>query len=109
MRLAIFSTSLTDTEHVQVVCHRPGNGEEAVFFRSQPKILPPDSASTGKVNMILDKARTKVTNLVIRDDINDAQEVKSLASDAVVKDLRDREVRIARKSSYIEVSLNVSV
>ncbi len=135
MQLSIFSTSLTDTEHVQVVRHRPGNREESVFFRSQPKILPPDSASAGKVNMIFDKTRTKVTSLVIRDNINDGQEVKSLASGAVVKDQqiadcsilvtfkgyrriftfpypissRDRKVRIARKSSYIEVSLNLSL
>lgn len=134
MRLTLFSTSLTDTEHVQVVRHRPGNHKELDFFLSQPKILPPDSTAAGKVNMLFNKTGTKVTSLIIRDDLNNAEEIISLANGAVVKDrqitdcsilvtfkgyrrifafpypisVKDRKLRIARKSSYIEVRLNLS-
>jgi hypothetical protein len=134
MRLTIYATPLSDTEHVQVLRHRPNTPAktrppQTRYSLSSPP--PPGTADsdTGKVTMKFDPSGRRATTLIIRDNIRDVDAAKSLADKAEVttKPLADCTVvasygqhkryfifpfpvrgadcklRIARKSSYLEV------
>lgn len=130
-RLCIFSVDLLDTSHVQVVRGRPGNPREHVKLQGLSNIL--DSRAQ-LVTMLTDKDSVKVNGLTGRFNINNPslQAIFGVCplSDITVKQASPfsmlisigkahREIlsfpypingsnpktRLARKSSYIEVSV----
>jgi hypothetical protein len=131
MRLTIYSTSLSDTEHVEVLRHRPDNIGEVDRTRrlSSAALSQTDGANNGKVTMKFDSSERKATTLTIRENIQAGEAAKSLADKAevTIKHLADctilasyaqhqrhfifpfpvrgaaAKLRIARKSSYLEV------
>jgi len=134
-RLTIYSTSLSDTEHVEVLRHRPDNIGEVDRTRrlSLPALSPPDGTSNGKVVIKFDSSGHQATTLTIRDNIPAGEAAKSLAekkTQVTMKPLGDctilasfaqhqrhfifpfpvrgtaAKLRIARKSSYLEVGIN---
>lgn len=133
MQLAIYSTSLTDTAHVQVVRHHPDNAHEIENLRDTPGY---DTTSTKAIGVVMkfDRPGEKAISLIIGEDIQDPAPAESLASGSVVTttpladsvalvnfgphSLRFRYplpvhtdrilTRIARKSSYIEVRYHIS-
>ena len=134
MNLAIYSAYLSDTEHVEVLHHRPDNAGEVDRIRRlfSPAPSKTDGADKGKVAMKFDPSGCKATTLMIRDNIPAGEAAKSLADKAEVtmKPLADciilasyaqhqrhfifpfpvrgpaAKLRIARKSSYLEVRVN---
>lgn len=131
MRLAIFSAPLTDTTHIQVVRHRPGNAQEVERLRQTPGYNAlTASENVREITMKFNPSGDKATNLIVRKEITDADAASSLASGSkvVTKPLTDSSVlvifgdhkyrlrypfpvqmkrlqmRIARKSSFIEVN-----
>ncbi|KAF8180177.1 hypothetical protein BJ912DRAFT_1145817 [Pholiota molesta] len=134
MRLAIFSTPLTDATHIQVVRHRPGNAQEVERLRQTPGYnASTASESVTEVTGNFSSSGDKAVNLVVRKEIADADAASSLASGikVVTKPLTDSSVlvifgdhkyrlrypfpvqmkrlqmRIARKSSFIELETPV--
>ena len=133
MRLTIYSTSLSDTEHVEVLRHRPDNIGEVDHTRhlSSVALSQADGADDGKVTMKFDSSGHKATTLTIRDNIRAGEAAKSLADKAevTIKPLADctilasyaqhqryfifpfpvhgaaAKLRIARKSLYLEVRI----
>ncbi|KAF8204577.1 hypothetical protein BJ912DRAFT_1072320, partial [Pholiota molesta] len=131
MYLTIFSASLTDTAHVQVVRHRPGNAREVEYLRKTPS----SSSATDSeiVTMKFDPSGERATNLISRKDITDPGAASSLAGGSKVSttpitdscvlvtfghysyrftypfpvQMKKLQTRIARKSSYIEVELPI--
>ena len=133
MRLTIYSTSLSDTEHIEVLRHRPDNVGEVERTRrlSSPAPSRTDGADKGKVTLKFDSSGRKATTLTIRDNIQAGEAAKSLAETAevTIKPLADctilasyaqhqryfifpfpvrvaaAKLRIARKSLYLEVRI----
>jgi hypothetical protein len=135
MRLTIYSTSLSDTEHVEVLRHRPDNIEEVDRTRRLSSAAlsssQADGADNGKVTMKFDSSGRKATTLTIRNNIQAGEAAKSLADKAevTIKPLADctilasyaqhqrhfifpfpvlgaaAKLRIARKSLYLEVCI----
>jgi hypothetical protein len=131
MRLAIFSTSITDTTHVHVVRHRPNNVQEIKHLRSTRGYnTSTASVKIQEITMKFDPSGEKATSLIIRKDIIEPEAARSLGSGSQVstKPTTDSTVlvsfgdhirrfnypfsvyidrvltRIARKSLYIEVN-----
>jgi hypothetical protein len=133
MRLTIYTTSLSDTEHVQVLRHRPNTPAKTrrthLYSLSAPPLPGTADSDIGKVTMKFDPSGGRATALIIRDNIRDVDAAKSLADKAEVtaKPLADctfvtsygqhkryfifpfpvcgadYKLRIARQSSYLEV------
>ncbi|KAF9476995.1 hypothetical protein BDN70DRAFT_862417 [Pholiota conissans] len=130
MRMAIFSTPLTDTAHVHVVRHRPGNVRELEYLRTTPAYSPPTASETTRDVMVkFDPSGERVTHLIVRKDITDPVAAGVLASGIEVSvtpvtdsalliafggnsyrfvypfaiQIKRLQTRIARKSSYIEI------
>ncbi|CAA7259328.1 unnamed protein product [Cyclocybe aegerita] len=131
MRLAIFSTMLTDKKHVHVVHHRPNNSGEFARLRHQPVIPILEKSKAAPENIVLGfgPSATKMQTLTLRDKITDPKAMQSLSDGATVTTtpVADCSVlvtfqgyqrvfvfpfplvtsqcktRIARKSSYIEI------
>jgi hypothetical protein len=131
MRLTIYATSLGDAEQVQVLRHRPDTPRETHLVQplSSPSLSGTADSDIGEVTMTFDPSGRRATTLTVRDNIRDADAAKSLADKAEVT-LRpladctilasygqhkrhfifpfpvrgaDSKLRIARKSSYLEV------
>jgi hypothetical protein len=135
MRLTIYSTFLSDKEHVAVLRSRPDNlGEVDRTRRLSSTTLPrADGAANAKVAMKFDSSGSKATTLTIRDNVHLGDAAKSLADKAEVtmKPLADctilasyaqhqrhfifpfpvrgadAKLRIARKSLYLEVRIRL--
>jgi hypothetical protein len=134
MRLTIYTTSMSDTEHVQILRHRPNTPAKTRPTQTQYPLSsppPPGAADSdiGKVTMKFDPSGGRATTLIVRDNIRDIDAAKSLTDKAEVtaKPLADCTVvtsyaqhkryfnfpfpvrgadyklRVARKSSYLEV------
>ena len=132
-RLTIFSTSLTDTENVHITRYSPGNPEELTSLCTQPVISNAGGASAGLLKATFEKTRKSIATLVVRDNITNHKEAESLSSGASVSSRQiadcsilvsydhyrrifvfpypikgqQTKMRIARKSSYIEVGLSL--
>ncbi|KAF9476997.1 hypothetical protein BDN70DRAFT_838433 [Pholiota conissans] len=136
MRLAIFSTSLTDTAHVHIVRHRPDSPQEISHLRNTPGYSRPHpSAKTTDLTMKFNSSRERAVSLVVRTYITDPDAARALASGSKVSTtpVADSAVmvafddhlnhltypfpiqtnhlvtRIARKSLYIEVESPIRV
>ena len=129
MGLTIFSAPLTDREHIHIVRHRPSNPAESARIRSRTRAATKVLSTPARTVLAFDTACASVKSLTIKDSITDAQEAESLADGAPVttQAIADGSVlvtyrgyrriftfpypvkgnqckmRIARKSSYIEV------
>lgn len=135
MYLALFDTKLTDTQHIHIVRERPGIFEsERTLFSKLPapvKSFVHDAASNGnEVELNFDCER--ISLLKSRVDIADPQAKMALANGAEVEsaqrsnstvaviiqgieyiinfdipvDVKSVKLRIARKSSYVEVGFS---
>ncbi|KIM36063.1 hypothetical protein M413DRAFT_449391 [Hebeloma cylindrosporum] len=126
MRLTIYSTSLSDTVHVEVLRQRPDNIGEVDRTR---RLSSPALSRADDVTMKFDSFGRKATTLTIRNNIRDAEAAKSLADKAevTIKPLADctilasfaehqrhfifpfpvrgadSKLKIARKSLYLEI------
>ncbi|KDQ29743.1 hypothetical protein PLEOSDRAFT_1040377 [Pleurotus ostreatus PC15] len=137
MHLALFDTKLTDTQHVHIVRDRPGMfGSERTLFSKLPtpvKSFVHDAASNAN-DVELDFGCERIALLKSRVDIVDPEAKQALASGAEVEsaqrsnstvaviiqgiehvinfdvpvDVRSVKLRIARKSSYVEVHVPVA-
>ena len=133
MRLTIYSTFLSDKEHVAVLRSRPDNLGEVDRTRrlSSTTLSRADGADNAKVAMKFDSSGRKATTLTIRDNVQSGEAAKSLADKAEVKMKHladctilasyaqhqrhfifpfpvrgaDVKLRIARKSLYLEVRI----
>jgi hypothetical protein len=131
MSLTIYATTLTDTEHLQLVRERPGNVGELDRLRTiaSVPISKNNSATEVWTTVGFDKSGKKVSTLTMRHVITTPNAQKSLSnmalvtikpvSDSVLEMTFDKykhlfiypfpvdgsqsKTRIARKSSYIEV------
>ncbi|KAF8958508.1 hypothetical protein BDZ97DRAFT_1762138 [Flammula alnicola] len=120
--LTIYSTSLVDALHVQVVRHRPNNIQEIDRLRNTPALSTSASGVRERnVTMKFDASGQKATTLEIRDDIADPKAAKALSEGARFDSAshfrelcpifqlffpyswQSSKTRIARKSSYIEI------
>lgn len=130
VRRTVYSTSLTDTAHIQVVRHRPGNTHEAERLRSAHHRRPVPSPNEQMVTVEFDSSNRKATSLTIREDIQTPKDSEALRGGSEVSttsigdstflvtfdDYKHRfmfpcpvfgtrlTTRIARKSSYVEVN-----
>ncbi|PPQ92791.1 hypothetical protein CVT25_003902 [Psilocybe cyanescens] len=130
----IYSTNLTDTEHIQIVRHRPDNPEEYPSLRTSSGQATLLDVNPGQ-NVVahFDGSGCKVGMLTIRDNVTDTEAAKSLAKGANVSVvpvadstvlvsfkeyrkhfvfpfpifIRQIKTKIARKSSYIEIDAYV--
>ena len=134
--LTLFSTDLTDRRHVHITRDRPGNLGELQKLQSISFARPAAQEKQPLHNLVkvtLDSANRKVAFLTRRANINDLKAKDSFANgDAVSIDQispqamqisvgghlqtiaypfpvnsTDSKTRIARKSSYVEVSVHV--
>ena len=131
MNLTIYSTTLTDTERVQLVCERPGNVGELDRLRSIASVPKSMSKKATEVRTVVafDKSGKKASTLTMRHVITAPNAQKSLSNLALVttKPVSDSalevtfdgyrhlfinpfavrgsqsKTRVARKLSYIEV------
>ncbi|KAG6831983.1 hypothetical protein H0H87_003127 [Tephrocybe sp. NHM501043] len=133
-QLSLFSAGLLDEDHVQIAYERPGNLQELIKLRGPLTIKP--SSPSQLITIITDQGSTKATGLTGRLVINDTDLQSTfracpLADITVVQtspfkilvsfgrgtlasitfpypvDGNNPKVRIARRSSYIEVDVKL--
>ncbi|KAF9562458.1 hypothetical protein CPC08DRAFT_633992 [Agrocybe pediades] len=132
--LTIFSTDLSDKNHLFVVRDRPGNfGEIERLRKSTTLHIPKDAETAQRASLMFEQSGRAVMHMCIREEITEGRLAKNLATGASVasQPVSDYTVdvafdgyskrlvypfpikvgqiktRIARKSSYIEVEAPV--
>ncbi|KJA29585.1 hypothetical protein HYPSUDRAFT_126061 [Hypholoma sublateritium FD-334 SS-4] len=133
IRRTVYSASLTDTAHIQVVRERPGNTHEVECLRKTHHHRAVPSPNEQRVTVELDSSNRKATNLIIRENIRTPKDSEALRGGSKVStipigdstllvtfdDYKHQFIfpypvygarlttRIARKSSYIEIKVPV--
>jgi len=136
MEMTVFSADLMDKNHIYVVRHRPNNVGE-VEHRRKLSIsnLVQGTQSSRTTSLVFDKSGQMVTHISVREIIKETDAAMSLSTGAsvtsrAVSDLAlqvtytnfsnrfvfpfpikvdQTKIKIARKSSYIEVGLSMSI
>ncbi|KAF8914415.1 hypothetical protein CPB84DRAFT_1841121 [Gymnopilus junonius] len=132
LELSIYSTKLTDMEHIQIVRHRPGNIGEIARLRSTSALVnlrvKEHPTVMRKVKLDFDGTGTRATTLTMRHDVNNlAAQALSGGASVTLRAVSDTSMmvtfgnykrlfvypfpicgkqtkcRVARKSSYIEI------
>lgn len=135
MHLGIYTTKASNSANVQLVRNRPNNLEERRHLQTQLFLASPISKAQKKVEVDFHASAAKVSTLTVRTDISDLMAKTSLSQGAsvVTQAIADNvirvniqdyktiivypfpilnnqtKVRIARKSSYVEVRDHINL